>query len=114
MLTRTRRNILVRVFCIEEEAGAFNLHGSDYCAVGRECWEWAILWNTRYLDAAPMQLRTEGATVNDADVVRLSPLSNAHIHMQGRYHFTMQEAARYGQLRPLHTADPTDFDARNR
>jgi hypothetical protein len=26
-------------FCIEEESRAFNLHDSNYYAVGRECWE---------------------------------------------------------------------------
>lgn len=73
-----------------------------------------ILWNTRYLDAALTRMRSEGATVNDTDVAHLSPLSNAHIHMQGRYHFTMQEAARHGQLRPLHSVDTTELDARDR
>lgn len=73
-----------------------------------------ILWNTRYLDAALTHVRAEGTVVNDADVARLSPLGNAHIHVQGRYHFTMQEAARHGELRPLYSPDPTDFDLRNR
>lgn len=73
-----------------------------------------ILWNTRYLDAALSHLRSDGTEVNDADVVRLSPLSNAHIHVQGRYHFTMQEAARHGRLRPLTTPDPIDLGSQDR
>ena len=73
-----------------------------------------ILWNTRYLDAALSHLRSDGTEVNDADVVRLSPLSNAHIHVQGRYHFTKQEAARHGRLRPLTTPDPIDLGSQDR
>lgn len=73
-----------------------------------------ILWNTRYLDAALIQLRSDGATVKLEDMARLSPLSNAHIHLQGRYHFAMHDAAGRGQLRPFHIPDPTDLDPRDR
>ena len=33
-----------------------------------------VLWNTIYMDAALSQLRTEGYSVRDEDVARLSPL----------------------------------------
>src|SRR6266853_2161034 len=33
-----------------------------------------VLWNTLYIDAALQQLRTEGFSVRDEDVARLSPL----------------------------------------
>lgn len=47
----------------------------------------------RYLDAALTQLRSDSTGVNNADVARLSPLSNAHIYVQDHYRFTMQKAA---------------------
>jgi hypothetical protein len=37
----------------------------------------------------------------DADVARLSPLIYDHIHMLGRYSFSMPEAVARGELRPL-------------
>lgn len=60
-----------------------------------------VLWNTIYLEAALNQLRKEGYPVKDEDVARLSPLIHDHIHMLGRYSFSMPEAVARGELRPL-------------
>jgi len=60
-----------------------------------------VLWNTIYLEAALNQLRKEGYPVKDEDVARLSPLIYDHIHMLGRYSFSMPEAVARGELRPL-------------
>ncbi|MFI5739842.1 Tn3 family transposase [Streptomyces anulatus] len=35
----------------------------------------AVLWNTRYLDAAVVRLRAERPRLKDKDVAHLSPLS---------------------------------------
>ncbi len=64
-----------------------------------------ILWNTRYMDAAVNQLRTEGVEVKKEDEARLSPLGDSHINVQGRYHFTITDSVLKGDLRPLRTSD---------
>jgi TnpA family transposase len=60
-----------------------------------------VLWNTIYMEAAFDQLRKEGYPVKDEDVARLSPLIYDHIHMLGRYFFSMPETVARGELRPL-------------
>jgi TnpA family transposase len=65
-----------------------------------------VLWNTIYMDVALNQLRAEGYPVEDADLVRLSPLLHEHINMLGRYFFSIPEAVAKGNLRPLR--DPND------
>jgi TnpA family transposase len=65
-----------------------------------------VLWNTIYMEVALNQLRAEGYPVEDADLVRLSPLLHEHINMLGRYFFSIPEAVAKGQLRPLR--DPND------
>ena len=62
-----------------------------------------VLWNTIYMDAALSQLRTEGYSVRDEDVARLSPLIHQHINMLGRYSFVVPEPVVRGKLRPLRT-----------
>jgi len=62
-----------------------------------------VLWNTIYMDAALSQLRTEGYSVRDEDVARLSPLIHQHINMLGRYSFVVPEPVVRGELRPLRT-----------
>jgi TnpA family transposase len=62
-----------------------------------------VLWNTIYMDAALSQLRAEGYSVQDEDVVRLSPLIHEHINMLGRYSFVVPESVVRGELRPLRT-----------
>lgn len=61
-----------------------------------------VLWNTRYTDAIIRRLRADGQEILDADVARLSPLSDQHINMLGRYAFT---APTPEELRPLHDPD---------
>ena len=65
--------------------------------------------NTRYMDAALNQLRSEGVEVKDEDAARLSPLGDKHINVQGRYHFTITDAVLKGELRPLHNPDETEL-----
>lgn len=60
-----------------------------------------ILWNSRYLDLALSQLRLQGHPVQDEDVERLSPLNFEHIHLEGRYHFTLADTVAQGKLRAL-------------
>ena len=62
-----------------------------------------VLWNTLYMNAILDQLRNEGLTLNEADIVRLSPFSYHHINMLGRYSFSMPEEVKRGELRPLRT-----------
>ncbi len=64
----------------------------------------AVLWTTRYLDAAVEQLRAlpdeaREHEVTDADVARLSPLRHANLNVLGRYSFRSTLPA--GGLRPL-------------
>ncbi len=67
-----------------------------------------VLWTTLYMDRALDQLRGLGATVNDEDVARLSPLGTNHINVLGRYHFSLPDAVARGEFRALR--DPSDFD----
>ena len=57
-----------------------------------------VLWNTRYTDASINALREDGNLVDDADIVRLSPLGDQHVNMLGRYAFTTTTPS---GLRPL-------------
>ncbi|WP_420594234.1 hypothetical protein [Deinococcus sp.] len=47
------------------------------------------------------ELCSTGHPVLEADVARLTPLLHDHIHMLGKYDFTLPEAVAQGQLRPL-------------
>ena len=68
----------------------------------------AVLWTTRYLDAAVAQLRAEGHGIRDEDVARLSPLGHQHINCLGRYGFTASQPA--DGLRPLRVPGAPDDD----
>ncbi|KOU56491.1 transposase [Streptomyces sp. MMG1533] len=65
-----------------------------------------VLFNTRYMDAAVNQLRTDSFDVRDEDVARLSPFVRHHITMHGRYSFQLPELP--GGLRPLRAPDAAD------
>lgn len=65
-----------------------------------------MLFNTRYLDAALTQLRTEGFDLRDQDVARLSPFVRHHVNMLGRYSFLLPDMP--GRLRPLRNPDATN------
>lgn len=70
-----------------------------------------VLWNTYYMDAAISKLRSLDQQVLPEDVVRLSPLGRKHINMLGRYHFSLAETIKRGELRSLR--DPSareDFE----
>jgi TnpA family transposase len=70
-----------------------------------------VLWNTRYMEAALDQLKSQGVEVRPEDVARLSPLGHEHINMLGRYHFVMSEPIARGELRPLRNpSDPGEQD----
>ncbi|XAS69555.1 Tn3 family transposase [Micrococcaceae bacterium Sec5.7] len=66
-----------------------------------------VLWNTRYIDAAFQQLRTENFPINDEDLKRLSPLGHDHINILGRYRFSTQDVPK-GRLRPLRNPNTAD------
>lgn len=67
-----------------------------------------VLWNTRYMQVALDELDRHGMEVKAEDVARLSPLKHKHIHMLGRYQFTLADSLRRGALRALR--DPNDPD----
>jgi len=59
-----------------------------------------VLWNTRYMNIALEYLRPTNQ-LNPDDVPRLSPLGFKHINMLGHYQFTLADALKQGELRPL-------------
>ena len=74
----------------EDQLGALGLVVNAIC-----------LWNTRYMDLALQSLRAEGYEIREEDVERLSPLRSEHVHLLGRYHFSLAESVQQGKLRPL-------------
>jgi TnpA family transposase len=72
----------------------------------------AVLWTTRYLDAAVDELRRstpEGREVKDEDVARLSPLKGGNLNVLGRYSFR-PVVPEGGRLRALRDPDAVDLD----
>jgi hypothetical protein len=74
----------------------------------------AVLWTTRYIDAAVTTLRALPADqrehdVVNADVARLSPLRHANLNVLGRYSFRATVPAD-GGLRPLRDPDASELD----
>ncbi len=65
-----------------------------------------VLWNTRYMALALDELRGAGMQIQPEDVERLSPLLHHHIHLDGRYSFSLPEPLAHGELRSLR--DPKD------
>ena len=65
-----------------------------------------VVWNTRYMGLALDELRAAGMRIDADDLERLSPLTHHHIHLDGRYSFTLPEPLTHGELRPLR--DPND------
>ena len=63
-----------------------------------------VLWTTRYIDAAVVQLRAESHEIRDEDVARLSPLKHKNLNVLGRHSFTPTQPAG-GTLRPLRDPD---------
>jgi hypothetical protein len=66
------------------------------------------LWlrNTRYMGLALNDLRGDGLPINPEDIERLSPLLHHHIHLNGRYQFSLPEPLARGELSALR--DPND------
>ena len=74
----------------------------------------AVLWTTRYLDAAVEELwalptEERERDVLDEDVARVSPLKHANLNVLGRYNFTASVPAA-GALRPLRDPDSPELD----
>ncbi|MEU4359422.1 Tn3 family transposase [Streptomyces virginiae] len=65
-----------------------------------------VLFNTRYMDAALNQLRSDGFEVRDEDVARLSPFVRHHINVLGRYSFQLPDLP--GGMRPLRDPDTAE------
>jgi TnpA family transposase len=65
-----------------------------------------VVWNSRYMGLALDELRATGMRIDPEDIERLSPLGHHHIHLDGRYSFTLPEPLTRGALRPLR--DPND------
>ena len=68
-----------------------------------------VLWNTIYMEAALSHLRDQGIEIQPADLARLSPLRHKHLHVLGRYAFTLPERIANGALRPLND-EPDDAE----
>ncbi|MFJ1900516.1 Tn3 family transposase [Streptomyces sp. NPDC088115] len=74
----------------------------------------AVLWTTRYLDAAVEELRALSAEerehdVLDEDVARVSPLKHANLNVLGRYSFRSSTPVD-GGLRPLRDPGAPELD----
>jgi hypothetical protein len=75
---------------------------------GGEEGEAVALWTSFYLDRAAEHLRNQGAVVREEDLARGSPLVREHVHLLGRYQFTLKESVAGGGVRPLR--DPAEID----
>jgi TnpA family transposase len=67
-----------------------------------------VLWNTLYLEATINYLRDNGIPVRDEDIARLSPVIHDHLHVMGRYRFTVDPKVEAGQMRPILERDEMD------
>lgn len=69
-----------------------------------------VLWTTRYMNAALDYLRKTGFDVREEDLQRLSPLVSHHINFVGKYHFSLPEEVKRGELRPFYNPnDPANI-----
>lgn len=68
-----------------------------------------VLWTTKYIDAAVIQVQTEGHEIREEDIARLSPLKHRNLNLLGRYSFTASTPAA-GALRPLRDPDAPELD----
>lgn len=60
-----------------------------------------VTWNTVYMNAVLDQLRNEGYSVQDEDLIHLSPARYEHINPYGKYHFDLNTEQNRNGLRPL-------------
>src|SRR5207244_13591442 len=56
-----------------------------------------VVWNTRYMGLALDELRAAGMRIDADDLERLSPLTHHHIHLDGRYSFTLTAPLTHGE-----------------
>jgi TnpA family transposase len=116
-----RRSLLIQVNKGERRHGlartVFHGHGGQLRQAYREGQEdqlgalglvlnAIVLWNTRYMGLALDELRAAGMRIQPEDIERLSPLIHHHIHLDGRYSFSLPESVAHGELRALR--DPND------
>ncbi len=66
-----------------------------------------VLWTTRYMNAALDYLRETGFDVCEEDLERLSPLVSHHVNFVGKYHFSLPDEVKRGELRPFY--NPNDL-----
>ncbi|MDQ3316543.1 MAG: Tn3 family transposase, partial [Actinomycetota bacterium] len=81
----------------EDQLGALGLVVNAVC-----------LFNSLYLDESVRSLRQQREGVRDEDLARVSPLVREHVHVLGRYQFTLDESVAGGGMRPLR--DPLELD----
>jgi hypothetical protein len=62
-----------------------------------------VLWNTRYTDTAINHLRAQGQTITNTEITRLSPLTDSHLNVHGRYSFTPPTSTNLRNLRDPNT-----------
>jgi TnpA family transposase len=60
-----------------------------------------IVWNTRYIQAVVDQLQKEGFTVDENDLIHVSPCRFEHINKYGKYHFNVDIERNRKELRSL-------------
>ncbi len=60
-----------------------------------------IVWNTVYMQAIIDELRRRGQTINQADLVHLSPVRFDHINRYGKFRFDLDDDFASSGLRPL-------------
>ncbi len=66
-----------------------------------------VAWNTVYMAAAINQLKAEGYTVSETDIVHLSPARYEHVNPYGKYQFDLANNLHRRQLRPLRQPNST-------
>ena len=66
-----------------------------------------IVWNTMYMTKALKQLEAEGHEISQGDLRYIWPTKTAHINMQGKYFFNLNQTTDANGLRPLR--DPRDL-----
>ena len=60
-----------------------------------------IVWNTVYMRSAIEELRRRGHTIDEADLVHLSPVRFKHINRYGKFRFDVGDDLAPTGLRPL-------------
>ncbi len=67
-----------------------------------------VLWTTRCIDAAVVQLKAEGHEFRDEDITWLSPLKHRNLNLLGRYGFPPPRPQ--AALRPPRGPDALELD----